>query len=41
MHRWINREDVDFDMAESLMPIQDWDLVENPPKDEIVEYPTR
>lgn len=41
MIRWINREDIDFDLASSLVPIQEWDLVMDPPPKEVIEYPTK
>jgi hypothetical protein len=38
---WINRNDLDFEMAESMEPVQEWDLVEDPPHDDVIEYQTR
>jgi len=41
MKVWINREDVDFDVVESMEPVQEWPLVEENPDHDVVEYPTR
>jgi hypothetical protein len=42
MRVWINREDVDFDCAESMDPLQKWDcMVSSTAGDEPVEYETR
>eukprot|EP01103_Thecamoeba_quadrilineata_P012795 TRINITY_DN3390_c0_g1_i1.p1 TRINITY_DN3390_c0_g1~~TRINITY_DN3390_c0_g1_i1.p1 ORF type:complete len:204 (+),score=39.70 TRINITY_DN3390_c0_g1_i1:48-659(+) len=27
---WVNREDIDFSLADTVKPIQEWDLVEDP-----------
>lgn len=37
--RFINRDDVDFDVVESYTPVQTWELVEG--SDDVVEYATR
>lgn len=37
--RFINRDDVDFDVAESYTPVQTWELVEG--SDDVLEYATR
>ncbi|KAI9495310.1 galactose-binding domain-like protein [Zychaea mexicana] len=39
MKVFINRDDVDFDAAESYTPVQTWELVEG--SDDVVEYATR
>ncbi|KAL1914760.1 uncharacterized protein VTP21DRAFT_8018 [Calcarisporiella thermophila] len=39
MKAFINREDVDFDVADTYDPVQEWELVQN--TDEVAEYPTR
>lgn len=39
MFSFINREDVDFDAAESYTPTQEFDLVEG--SDNVIEYGTR
>ncbi|KAJ9069763.1 hypothetical protein DSO57_1015259 [Entomophthora muscae] len=36
---FINREDIDFDSAESTTPTQEWELVDHP--HDVVEYSTR
>ena len=38
---WINREDVDFDVVEGMEPVQEWELVEESPDHDVIEYPTR
>ncbi|KAI9208443.1 galactose-binding domain-like protein [Polychytrium aggregatum] len=40
MKAFINREDIDFDSADSTKPDQEWELVEDPGQD-LPEYPTR
>ena len=37
--RYINREDVDFDLAESLEPVQEWELIRDTA--DVVEYQTK
>lgn len=37
--RFINRDDVDFDVAETYTPIQTFDLVQG--SDDVIEYATR
>ncbi|KAI9259485.1 galactose-binding domain-like protein [Phascolomyces articulosus] len=39
MKVFINRDDVDFDVADSYTPVQTWDLVEG--SNDVVEYATR
>ena len=39
LNSFINRDDVDFDVAESYTPVQTWELVEG--SDDVVEYATR
>ncbi|KAJ3299763.1 PITH domain-containing protein 1 [Borealophlyctis nickersoniae] len=41
MKAFINREDVDFDSAESISPDQEWELVRDVPRGEVAEYHTR
>lgn len=36
---YINRDDLDFGMVESIAPVQEWDLVEN--GGGLIEYPTQ
>lgn len=38
-YRFINREDVDFDAAESYTPVQEFDLVQG--SNEVIEYTTK
>ena len=39
-HRWINRDDIDFSVAERLPPVQEWELQpEN--VGGTLEYPTQ
>jgi hypothetical protein len=38
---FINREDVDFDSVDSIEPLQEWNLIEHPPRNIIPEYPTK
>jgi len=37
---FINKDDIDFDSAESTQPVQEWELVQEYPQD-VVEYNTR
>lgn len=39
MERFINRDDIDFDAAESYTPVQTFELVRG--SDDVVEYGTR
>lgn len=41
MKAFTNRDDVDFDTAESTTATQEWDLVRDIPKGQLAEYPTR
>lgn len=36
---FINRDDLDFSMVSDLVPVQEWDLVDN--SDGTMEYPTQ
>ncbi|TPX62988.1 hypothetical protein PhCBS80983_g00157 [Powellomyces hirtus] len=41
MKAFTNRDDIDFDTAESTVATQEWELVAEVPRGEIAEYPTR
>ncbi|TPX69610.1 hypothetical protein SpCBS45565_g02347 [Spizellomyces sp. 'palustris'] len=41
MKAYINRDDVDFDTADTTEPTQEWELVRDVPKGQLAEYPTR
>ncbi len=41
MKAFTNREDVDFDSVESILPDQEWELVRDVPRQTLPEYPTK